>query len=65
MSGDTIMSRGIRSVRDVIIEEKSPGYRAGLVIEPNNWVDVDPFILINGRRLFCTRHVWNAPAPWH
>ena len=46
MTKENIMSRGIRSVRDVIVEEKSPGHKVGLVIEPNNWADVDPFLLM-------------------
>ena len=46
MSNDYIVSRGIRSVRDVLVEERSPGHKAGLVIEPNNWEDVDPFLLM-------------------
>ena len=46
MSKENIVSRGIRSVRDVIVEEKSPGHKVGLVIEPNNWEDVDPFLLM-------------------
>lgn len=46
MSDENIMSRGIRSVRDVIVEEKSPGHKVGLVIEPNNWEVVDPFLLM-------------------
>ena len=46
MSNDNIMSRGIRSVSDVIVEEKSPGHKVGLVIEPNNWTDTDPFLLM-------------------
>lgn len=46
MRNENIMLRGIRSVRDVIIEEKSPGHKVGLVIEPNNWEDVDPFLLM-------------------
>ncbi|MGG0670053.1 pirin family protein [Sporosarcina koreensis] len=46
MSNDHIVSRGIRSVRDVLVEERSPGHKAGLVIEPNNWEDVDPFLLM-------------------
>lgn len=41
-----IKARGIRSVRDVVIEERSPGHRAGLVIEPNQWEEVDPFLLM-------------------
>lgn len=46
MTKENITSRGIRSVRDVIVEEHSPGHKVGLVIEPNNWVDVDPFLLM-------------------
>lgn len=46
MSNKNIISRGIRSVRYVVVEEKSPGHKAGLVIEPNNWADVDPFLLM-------------------
>ena len=46
MSKNNIALRGIRSVRDVIVEERSPGHRVGLVIEPNNWEDVDPFLLM-------------------
>lgn len=46
MTKENSMSRGIRSVRDVIIKEKSPGHRVGLVIQPNNWQDVDPFLLM-------------------
>lgn len=46
MSNNHIVSRGIRSVRDVLVEERSSGHKAGLVIEPNNWEDVDPFLLM-------------------
>lgn len=46
MENEHIVSRGIRSVRDVIIEERSPGHKVGLVIEPTNWEDIDPFLLM-------------------
>lgn len=46
MNKERIMSRGIRSVRDVIIQENSTTHKAGLVIEPGNWADVDPFLLM-------------------
>lgn len=46
MGKENIVLRGIRSVRDVIVEENSLGHKAGLVIEPNNWGDVDPFLLM-------------------
>lgn len=46
MSNEKIVLRGIRSVRDVIVQENAPGHKAGLVIEPNHWEDVDPFLLM-------------------
>ncbi|MFJ7936764.1 pirin family protein [Sporosarcina sp. NPDC096371] len=41
-----MVSRGIRSVRDVIFQENSPTHKVGLVIEPGNWEDADPFLLM-------------------
>ncbi|MHA6260151.1 pirin family protein [Sporosarcina sp. CAU 1771] len=46
MSNEQIVSRGIRSVKDVVLEAQSPTHKAGLVIEPNNWKEVDPFLLM-------------------
>lgn len=41
-----MVARGIRSVRDVVFQENSPTHKVGLVIEPGNWEDVDPFLLM-------------------
>ena len=41
-----MISRGIRSVRDVVFQENSPTHKAGLVIEPGNWEEADPFLLM-------------------
>ena len=41
-----MISRGIRSVRDVVFQENSPTHKVGLVIEPGNWEEADPFLLM-------------------
>lgn len=46
MSNKNIIARGIRSVKDVVIQEKGPGHKAGLVIEPDNWEEADPFLIM-------------------
>lgn len=46
MNNNQVMSRGIRSVRDIIFKENSPTHKVGLVIEPGNWEEVDPFLLM-------------------
>lgn len=46
MSEENVVRRGIRSVKTVVFQENSPTHKAGLVIEPGNWADVDPFLLM-------------------
>lgn len=46
MSSKNVQSRGIRSVRNVVYEETSPTHKVGLVIEPGNWREYDPFLLM-------------------
>lgn len=46
MSNKNIIAIGIRSVKDVVIQEKGPGHKAGLVIEPDNWEEADPFLIM-------------------
>ena len=46
MSTDNIKSREVRSVRDVVFQENSESHKAGLVIEPGNWEESDPFLLM-------------------
>ncbi|KAB7704384.1 pirin family protein [Bacillus aerolatus] len=46
MSNEHVTSRGIRSVRDVVYQENSPAHKVGLVIEPGNWEEIDPFLLM-------------------
>lgn len=46
MSSNNVFSRGIRSVRHVIYRKNSPTHKAGLVIEPGNWEEYDPFLLM-------------------
>jgi redox-sensitive bicupin YhaK (pirin superfamily) len=46
MNKEQVMSRGIRSKRDVVYQENSPTHKAGLVIEPGNWKDADPFLMM-------------------
>jgi quercetin 2,3-dioxygenase len=41
-----VVSRGIRSVRDVVYQKNSPTHKVGLVIEPGNWGESDPFLLM-------------------
>ncbi|MEK5036988.1 pirin family protein [Sporosarcina sp. FSL K6-3457] len=41
-----MISRGIRSVRDVVFQENSLTHKVGLVIEPGNWEEADPFLLM-------------------
>lgn len=40
------VARKIRSVRDVIIQERSLTHSAGFVIEPGKWEEYDPFLLM-------------------
>ena len=42
----SVLSRGIRSVRNVVYQENSPTHKVGLVIEPGNWEETDPFLLM-------------------
>jgi redox-sensitive bicupin YhaK (pirin superfamily) len=42
----SIVARGIRSIRDVNYQENSSTHKVGLVIEPGNWEDADPFLLM-------------------
>lgn len=46
MNNETVMSRGIKNVRDVVYQENSPTHKAGLVIKPGNWEEADPFLLM-------------------
>lgn len=46
MSSQNILSRGIRSVKDIFFRENTPTHKAGLVIEPGNWGEYDPFLLM-------------------
>jgi len=46
MNNKPVFSRGIRSVRDVVYQEHSPTHKVGLVIEPGNWEEADPFLLM-------------------
>lgn len=46
MSSQNVLSRGIRSVKDVFYQENTPTHKAGLVIEPGNWGEHDPFLLM-------------------
>ena len=46
MNNGYVLSRAIRSVRDVVYRENSPTHKAGLVIEPGNWEEFDPFLLM-------------------
>lgn len=46
MSNEHMISRGIRSVRDVVFHENSTTHKAGLVIEPGNWEETDPFLIM-------------------
>ncbi|MBS4178445.1 pirin family protein [Lederbergia citrea] len=46
MSNEYVWSRGIRNVRDVIYQENSPTHKVGLVLEPGNWEEFDPFLLM-------------------
>lgn len=46
MSNENVVSRGISSVRDVVFQENSPTHKVGLVIEPGNWKQADPFLLM-------------------
>ncbi|SFE96776.1 pirin family protein [Alteribacillus iranensis] len=38
--------RGIRRVKEVSFQENSPTHKAGLLIEPGNWEESDPFLLM-------------------
>lgn len=46
MSEKHRVSRKIRSVRDVLIQERSLTHSAGFVIEPGKWEEYDPFLLM-------------------
>ena len=46
MSKKDIVSRAIRSVRDVVFQENSPSHKVGLIIEPGHWQQYDPFLLM-------------------
>jgi len=46
MTSKKVFSRGIRSVRSVSHRENSPTHKVGLVIEPGNWEENDPFLLM-------------------
>lgn len=46
MSNKQRKARNIRSVRDVIIQERSLTHSAGFVIEPGKWKEHDPFLLM-------------------
>jgi redox-sensitive bicupin YhaK (pirin superfamily) len=46
MNNEQVISRGIRSVRNVVYKENSPTHKAGLVIEPGKWEEADPFLLM-------------------
>ncbi|RWR09290.1 pirin family protein [Siminovitchia fortis] len=46
MERKNILSRGIRSVKDIFYRKNSPTHKAGLIIEPGNWEEYDPFLLM-------------------
>ncbi|MBO0588633.1 pirin family protein [Sporosarcina sp. E16_8] len=46
MNNKQVFSRAIRSVRDVVYQQHSPTHKVGLVIEPGNWQEADPFLLM-------------------
>ncbi len=46
MSKQNVLSRGVRSVKDVFYQENTPNHKAGLVIEPGHWTEHDPFLLM-------------------
>ncbi|MEH7347096.1 pirin family protein [Bacillus sp. JJ1532] len=46
MSSQNVWSRGIRSVKNVSFQENSPTHKVGFVLEPGNWEEYDPFLLM-------------------
>lgn len=46
MSGEYRVSRKIRNVRDVMIQEHSLAHSSGFVIEPGLWKQHDPFLIM-------------------
>lgn len=46
MSKERVVSRGIRSVRDVTYQKNSPTHTVGMVLEPGYWEKHDPFLLL-------------------
>ena len=64
MINKQVFSRGIRSVRNVVYQENSPTHKVGLVIEPGNWEEIDPFLLM-AEDFFAARNIWHASASRH
>lgn len=64
MSNENVVSRGIRSVRDVVFQENSPTHKVGLVIEPGNWEEADPFLLMAEDFLYVAHSVCTHIVAW-
>lgn len=46
MSNEQIVQRTIANIRTVQFQQHSPTHKVGLVLEPGNWEEYDPFLLM-------------------